>query len=95
MRLAGILSAQRWWGLGLDPPEANEIDKRAYLVPRIGEAANKAVDLAPGSAEAHLALFIAYYAACEPERMRVEADRVLAINPNDANALGTLGNDLA
>src|ERR1019366_7364188 len=27
--------------------------------------------------------------------MRVEADRVLALNPNDANALGAMGNSLA
>jgi len=27
--------------------------------------------------------------------MRVEADRVLAINPNDAGALGIMGNNLA
>jgi adenylate cyclase len=93
--LARILSTQRFWGIGLSPPDADDIDKRANLVPRVVDAANKAVELARGSAEARLALFEAYYAACEPERMRVEADRVLAINPNDANALGTLGNYLA
>jgi len=64
-------------------------------VPRIVEAGNRAVDLAPGSASARLSLFLAYYVTCQPARMRIEADRVLAINPNDANALGTMGNYLA
>jgi adenylate cyclase len=93
--LVRVLLTQRYWGVGLDPPETGDIDKRGDLVPRIVDAGNKAVELAPASAEAHLALFQAYFVACEPERMRVEADRVLAINPSDANALGVLGNDLA
>ena len=59
------------------------------------EAGNRAVELAPSSAQAHLALFTAYNVTCETERMRVEADRVLAINPNDAVALGVMGNMLA
>jgi adenylate cyclase len=90
-----VLLLQRWWGTGLGSPDADDMDNRAYLVPRIVEAGNRAVELAPNSAEAHSALFEAYYATCQPERMRVEADRVLAINPNDADALGLMGNDLA
>ena len=56
---------------------------------------NRAVDLAPESAFAHFAMFVAYYVTCQPERMRLEAERVLAINPNDAALLGPMGNDLA
>jgi adenylate cyclase len=93
--LARILLVQRFYGTGLTPPDSDDLDNRAYLVPRIVEAGNHAVELAPESASAHLALFLAYYATCQPERMRVEADRVLAINPNDANALGLMGNNLA
>jgi tetratricopeptide (TPR) repeat protein len=89
------LYVQRLYGTGLAQPEADDIDKRAYLVPRILEAGNRAVELAPESALAHFGLAVAYYAACQPERMRVEIDRALAINPNDANTLGTLGNLLA
>jgi adenylate cyclase len=92
--LARVLYVQRLWGTGLAQPEADDIDKRAYLIPRIVEAGNRAVELAPESAAAHFALAFAYYATCQPERLRVEADRVLAINPNDANTLGTLGNVL-
>ena len=92
--LANVLTIQRWWGTGLASPDADDIDKRTYLVPRVVEAANRAVELAPESASAHFALFRAYYLNCQLERMRVEVDRVLAINPNDASALGYMGNNL-
>ncbi len=93
--LATVLSVQRWWGTGLASPDAEDIDKRTYLIPRLVEAANRAVDLAPESGAAHLALFEAYFVTCQPGRMRVEADRLLAINPNDARALGVVGNFLS
>jgi hypothetical protein len=57
-----------------------EVGKRR--LPRIMEAANRAAELAPQSAMAHLALFYSYWNTCQSERMRVEAERVLAINPN-------------
>ena len=93
--LTNVLALQRWFGTGLASPDTDDYDKRAYLIPRIVEAGNRAVELAPSSAQAHLALFTAYNVTCETERMRVEADRVLAINPNDAVALGVMGNMLA
>ena len=93
--LARVLAFQRQWGIGLDGPEADDIDKRAYLVSRTAEAANRGVDLAPASALAHYAMFMSYRLTCQPDRMRVEAERVLAINPNDAALLGVLGNNLA
>jgi adenylate cyclase len=93
--LANVLATQRWFGTGLTSPDTDDYDKRAYLIPRIVEAGNRAVELAPSSGQAHLALFTAYNVTCETERMRVEADRVLAINPNDAVALGVMGNMLA
>lgn len=88
--LTRILYIQRSWGTGVD-----DVDKRVDLVPRLLEAGNRAVELAPENAAAHFALFSAYAATCQTERMRVEADRVLAINPNDASALGLIGNLLA
>jgi len=93
--LTNVLAEQRWMGVGLAPPDTDDYDNRTYLIPRIVEAGNRAVQLAPDSAQAHLALFTAYNVTCEPERMRVEADRVLGINPNDAVALGVMGNMLA
>ncbi len=88
--LTRVLSLQRGWGTGLD--DAEDPDD---LIPRIVEAGNRAVQLSPESAAAHFALFSAYQVSCQTERMRIEADRVLAINPNDANALGLLGSLLA
>jgi tetratricopeptide (TPR) repeat protein len=88
--LTRILQIQHSWGTGLD-----DVDKRVDLIPRIVEAGNRAVELAPENATAHFALFFAYSATCQTERMRIEADRVLAINPNDVNALGLMGNLLA
>lgn len=93
--LSRVLTIQRWWGTGLDGLEAENVEKRAYLVSRVVEAANRGVDLAPGSAVAHHALFNAYYLTCQAERMRVEAERVLALNPNDAALLGIMGNSIA
>jgi TolB-like protein/class 3 adenylate cyclase len=88
--LTRILYIQQSWGTGLD-----EVDKRVDLIPRLMEAGNRAVELAPENAAAHFALFSAYAATCQTERMRVEADRVLTINPNDASALGLMGSLLA
>jgi adenylate cyclase len=77
--------------MGLPSPEAEDIDKRAYLVQRMMDTARRAVELAPQSLRAHLALFFAYWAACQPERMRVEAETIQAINPNDVEGLLTAG----
>lgn len=88
--LTRILQIQYSWGTGLD-----DSDRRVDLVPRIVGAGNRAVELAPENAAAHFALFFAYSVTCQTERMRVETDRVLAINPNDASALGLMGSLLA
>lgn len=85
-----VLQIQYSWGTGLDDNE-----KGSDLVPRILEAGNRAVEFAPEDEAAHFALFNAYFVTCQAGRMRIEADRVLAINPNDANALGSMGNLLA
>jgi adenylate cyclase len=87
--LVNILFDQRVSGIGLPSPEAEDIDKRAYLVPRMMDTAKRAVGLSPQCLRAHLALFFAYWAACQPERMRVEAETIQAINPNDIEGLLT------
>jgi adenylate cyclase len=88
--LTRVLYLQHTWGTGLD-----DVESRADLIPRIEEAGKRAVELAPENETAHFALFFAYAVTCQRDRMRIETDRVLAINPNDANALGLLGNLLA
>ena len=89
--LVNVLFDQHKSGMGLPSPEAEDIDKRAYLVQRMMDTARRAVELAPQSLRAHLALFFAYWAACQPERMRVEAETIQAINPNDVEGLLTAG----
>jgi class 3 adenylate cyclase/TolB-like protein len=92
--LERVLRFQRYWGAGLAAPEAADIDKRASLALRSLEAGNRAVELAPDSASAHLARFGGSYATCQLERMRVEADKVAALGRNDATALADMGRDL-
>ncbi len=90
--LAFTLGSQRQFGVGLDPPEADELDKRAYLAGLIMAAATRAVELAPEDATARRALAVAFWLSCQPEQLRVEAERAIALNPNDAYVLGGLGN---
>jgi adenylate cyclase len=93
--LSQNLIIQRWYGSDLSPAEAQDIDKRAYLLAPALEAARRAVELAPDKAFAHFALAKAYYAACQPDRLRVEADRVIALDPSNVLALGAMGDWLA
>jgi len=52
-------------------------------------------ELAPDKAYAHFGLAKAYYVNCQRDRLRVEAERVIALNPGDMEAQGALGNWLA
>ena len=89
--LAFTLGSQRQFAVGLDPPEADELDKRAYLAGRIMAAASRAVELAPEDAMARRALASAFWLSCQPEQSRVEAERAIALNPNDPCVLGGIG----
>ena len=55
-------------------------------------AATRAVELAPENATARRALANAFFISCQPEQLRAEAERAIALNPNDAFVLGVLGN---
>jgi len=90
--LAAIRGTQRQFAVGLDPPEADDIDKRAYLANLEMAAASRAVELAPEDATARRALAVAFWLSCQPEQSRVEAERAIALNPNDPYVLGSLGN---
>lgn len=90
--LANTLSLQRFWGTGLDPPEADNLDTRAHLGPRALAAADRAVELAPDSPLARFSLARGYFTTCQRENLVVEAERTLALNPNDPTMLGSLGN---
>jgi adenylate cyclase len=93
--LAQILALQRWWGTGLTGERERTVVGRAYLVSQAVEAANKAVELAPDDPIAHFSLMRAFNLACAAGPLRVEADRTLALNPDDPSTLGAVGNALA
>jgi class 3 adenylate cyclase/TolB-like protein/cytochrome c-type biogenesis protein CcmH/NrfG len=59
------------------------------------EAARKAVNLAPNSAEAHYALAEAHYYNDKQTQFLAEAAKVLELNPNDAGAIAWLGTLMA
>jgi TolB-like protein/Tfp pilus assembly protein PilF len=65
-------------------PRANSLDRGL-------EAARRAVDLDPRSGEAHQALAMAHLHRHELDLFFIEADRSLALNPNDPDALAELG----
>jgi class 3 adenylate cyclase/TolB-like protein len=92
--LSKVLFSERSWGAGLDPPESDNLDKRAYLVDRVMMAASRAVELAPADPLARTALALAYYSSCQRDQLRVETERAIALNPNDATVFGTRGNHL-
>jgi class 3 adenylate cyclase/TolB-like protein len=89
--LANVLANQRIWGTALNPPESDDVDKRAYLVDKVLEAATKAVELAPEDPFSRLAMGRAFYIACRKDPLREEASRTLAAYPNDADAHGMFG----
>jgi len=93
--LSTILFAQRNWGFGLPLEQARDLQTRLYLSQQILEAALKAVELAPADPYARSRLATGYLASCQREPFRVEATRAVEMNPNDANILGPLGNQLA
>jgi class 3 adenylate cyclase/TolB-like protein len=92
--LSGVFDDQRLFGWGLPPEEAG-IEKRDQLADRSLQAAVRAVNLAPHAASAQAVLAWGYYAKCEKERFRTEAEKAVALNPYDADHLGWLGINLA
>ncbi|MFQ5932977.1 MAG: tetratricopeptide repeat protein, partial [Nitrospiraceae bacterium] len=62
---------------------------------RAREVARRAVDLAPTSQTAHHAVALTHYYLHELEMFYVEAERAIALNPNNSDLLGELGNFIA
>ena len=82
---------QRWFGHGLPPEEAASVDKRAYLIPKVIENASRAVELAPADAFARKSLAQSYWTSCQRDRLYVESDRAMELNPNDPQLIGAAG----
>ncbi|MBV9560873.1 MAG: guanylyl cyclase, partial [Bradyrhizobium sp.] len=93
--LALVRYVQRSFGAGLDPPDSEDPDKRAYLVGLTMQAASRAVQLAPQSSFARSALVRAYFVSCQGDQLRVEAEKAIALNPKDSGAMGAFGGYIA
>ena len=87
--LAGVIARQRIWGWGL-PPEQASVEKRSHLADRQLQAALRARDLAPLDGRVQFHVAEGYYATCQPDRVRIEAEKAAALNPYDASILGSL-----
>jgi tetratricopeptide (TPR) repeat protein len=66
-------------------------DKRAHLADRVLHAVLRAQDLAPLDGRAQYFVTMGYYATCQADRVRIEAEKAAALNPYDADKLGGLG----
>jgi tetratricopeptide (TPR) repeat protein len=88
--LSAVVEYQRFWGWGLPPDEAS-IEKRVHLADQQLQAAVRAVDLAPYDPRAQAQLAGGFYAKCQSDRFRIEAEKALALNPYDATNSGLLG----
>ena len=88
--LAEVIQTQRVWGWGLPPAEAS-VERRSHLADRVLQVALRAQDLAPREPLAQLAVVMGYFAACQPERVPVEAEKAAALTPYDAGVFGSLG----
>ena len=87
--LAEVINAQRVWGWGL-PPEEASAEKRVHLADQELKAALHAQDLAPLSGHAQYYVALGYYATCDADRVRIEAEKAAALNPYNAGMLGGL-----
>jgi tetratricopeptide (TPR) repeat protein len=90
-----VFNAQRNTGFALPPEEATNIHQRLYLADKAVEAANRAVEIAPNDAFVHGLVARAAWMACQPDLVRIEALRAIALNPYDSQNLGPLGNYMA
>jgi TolB-like protein/DNA-binding winged helix-turn-helix (wHTH) protein len=88
-------NAQRNTGFALPPEEATNIHQRLYLADKAVEAANRAVEIAPNDAFVRGLVARAAWMACQPDLVRIESLRAIALNPYDSQNLGPLGNYMA
>ena len=93
--LVQVFNIQRNSGFSLPAAEAAHVDRRFYLATKALAAANRAIELAPNDAFVRGVAARAAWMACQPEMVRIEALRAIALNPNDPGNLGPLGNLVA
>ena len=90
-----VFNNQRNWGLPSPTGEVASVETRLYLADKAVEAANRAVEIAPNDAFVRGLVARAAWMAGHPDLMRIETMRAIALNPNDPQNLGPLGNLMA
>ncbi len=85
-----VFNTQRNWGLALPLEQAASVDRRLYLATKALAAANRAIELAPNDAFVRGLAARAAWMACQPDQVRIETRRAIALNPNDPQNLGPL-----
>lgn len=93
--LVAVYNIQRNSGFTLPPAEVASVDRRLYLAQKALAAANRAIELAPNDAFVRGLAARANWMACQPDMVRIETLRAIALNPNDPGNLGPLGNLVA
>jgi TolB-like protein/Flp pilus assembly protein TadD len=87
---SSALLIQRDFGFG-PPNEVTDSGKRSQLSSDSLQAALRAAELAPDDAFVRAGLAIAYWGTCQRDLLRREAEKAIALNPNDVNIFWGLG----
>jgi TolB-like protein len=90
-----VFNNQRTWGFPSPTGEVASVETRLYLADMAVEAANRAIEIAPNDAFVRGLAARAAWMACQPDLLRIETMRAIALNPNDPQNLGPLGNLMA
>ncbi len=90
-----VFNNQRTWGLASPTEKWPASTPRLYLADMAVEAANRAVEIAPNDAFVRGLVARAAWMARQPDLLRIETMRAIALNPNDPQNLGPLGNLMA
>ncbi|WP_213739628.1 winged helix-turn-helix domain-containing protein [Bradyrhizobium sp. dw_411] len=90
-----VFNNQRTWGLPSPTGEVASVESRLYLAGMAVEAANRAVEIAPNDAFVRGQVARAAWMAGQSDLLRIETKRAIALNPNDPQTLGPLGNLMA
>ncbi|RTL50236.1 MAG: hypothetical protein EKK40_12885 [Bradyrhizobiaceae bacterium] len=90
-----VFNNQRNWGFASPSGKLESVETRLYLADLAVEAANRAVEIAPNDAFVRGLVARAAWMACQPDLLQIETERAIALNPNDPQNLGPLGNLMA
>jgi TolB-like protein len=90
-----VFNNQRTWGFPSPTGEVASVKTRLYLADMAVEAANRAIEIAPNDAFVRGLVARAAWMACQRDLLRIETMRAIALNPNDPQNLGPLGNLMA